>query len=633
MINKSVSLVTTQKRLLIALMSITFLFCAIFGRLFYVQIISGAELKARATNQWYRDLPLIAPRGIIYDANGKVLADNRDVYTVYVRPSAVTDVNKVASVLSNALKIDENALKEKMKKRVSEITVKKNVLTSVAEPIKQLGLNGVYFSAGTMRNYPSSNYLANVIGFTNVDNVGQAGLEGYYNKLLTGVNGIYYEETDNAGREIAGSVKKYVPSIRGCDLSLTIDLNVQSFAETAVSNAVADHNALSASMIVMDVNSGAVLAMASAPGYDLNSPPRNDVALLNALTKNSMIVDVYEPGSTFKIFTTATAIERGVVSDSNRFYCSGSRTVDGQRIKCWRSIGHGSQDLSDGVKNSCNCVFMDLAVNLGVDKLYNTLSAFGFGKKTGIDFYGESSGIMMKSSSVKTVDLARIGFGQAIAVTPLQLISGVCSAVNGGNLYEPYLLQRAVDYRGETVYSRSAKIISNPISEKTSEKLRVMLERVVSEGSGKKAQIGAIKVGGKTGTAQKYSNGVIAQGKYVSSFVGFAPADKPEYAVLMIVNEPNSFAYYGSIVATPYAGEVLKKIFDYKGVNVDFTPYEPTIVMPDLIDKTVTESVEILKSLGLSCEVAGDDETVTSTVPIANVMISENEIVLLRAGE
>ncbi len=615
------------------LISVTFLFCVLLGRLGYLQLIAGKDLQARAAEQWYRDLPLKAPRGKIIDANGNVLADNREVYGVYVRPNAVTDAEKVASVLSGHFSLEYDKLLKKINSsRVSEITVMRAVEKQTAESILQQKLDGVYFTLDSKRYYPGSGYLSQILGFTNIDNVGQNGLEGYYDEYLRGVDGFAYTATDIKGHELEDNVTKYVPAIPGCNLALSIDGNIQAFAESAVADALSDHGAKGASMIVMDCNTGGILAMASAPGFDLNEPPRDDIAMLNALSKNKMIVDVYEPGSTFKIFTTATALENGAVGDSDRFFCGGSRLVDGQKIKCWRSIGHGSQDLGDGVKNSCNCVFMDLALRLGTDKLYEGLRNFGFGSKTNVDFYGESRGLLMQQSAVKNVDLARIGFGQAVAVTPLQLVTAVSAAVNGGILYEPYFVASATDYSGKELYTRTPKQVRRAISASTSEKLRTMLEKVVSEGGGHKAGVEGYRIGGKTGTAQKYENGHIAQGKYVSSFVGFAPVENPKYVVAMIVDEPSGYAYYGSLVAAPYAGKVFKKIFDYTALAPSVTA-EATewINMPDVLGLRIEDAIERLKESGLQCEVDGDGEYAVSSVPVPQTRIEKGDVVLLRA--
>ena len=304
--------------------------------------------------------------------------------------------------------------------------------------------------------------------------------------------------------------------------------------------------------------------------------------------------------------------------------------VDGQRIKCWRTIGHGSQHLSEGVKNSCNCVFMDLALKMGTENFYDKLRGFGFGSKTGVDFFSESSGLLMREENVKTVDLARIGFGQAVAVTPLQLISGVAAVVNGGVYHTPHFVNSITDSIGNTVYTQP-DVQRRVLSEETSAKMRELLEGVVSEGSGKKAGVDGYRIGGKTGTAQKYENGAIAQGKYVSSFVGFAPADNPRYAVLMIIDEPSSYAYYGSIVAAPYVGQVFKKIFDYLDIKPTESIAEKEYVeMPYLDGKGVNECVNALDKLGLKYEIAGEGEVVSSTLPIVGEKVEKGDIVLLR---
>lgn len=632
--NKPNSLLLTRKRLLIVVLSITFLFCAFAGRLLYLQVFKGAWLQSKAADQWYRDLPLEAPRGKILDRNGKVLADNRNVYTVYVRPRAVKDFGAVSETLSRELNLDREKLYSKLTgTKVSEITVMRAVEEDVAESIRSEELDGVYFTVDSTRNYPGGKSLEQVLGFTNIDNVGQNGLEGYYDKYLSGVDGMSLTATDMQGIQLPGSGTKYVPAIPGCDITLSVDADIQSFAENAVQGAQTEWNSKSASMIVMDVNSGGILAMASTPSYDNNDPPRDDIDLLNALSKNKMIVDVYEPGSTFKIFTTAIALENGAAKESDRFYCPGYRVVDGQRIKCWRSIGHGSQDLADGVKNSCNCVFMDLAQRLGTEKLYEGLEKFGFGNKTNVDFFGESKGILMNKNAVKTVDLARIGFGQAVAVTPLQLITGVCAAVNGGTLYEPHFVRSIDSCDGYNVFTHDGKAVRRVISEETSAQMRMLLERVVSEGGGKKAAVAGFAVGGKTGTAQKYENGHIAQGKYVSSFVGFAPVNDPKYAVLMIVDEPSGYAYYGSLVAAPYAGKVFGDLFAYDGGRPEDSGETEKIPMPDLMGMSLSEALKKLKELELQYEITGNTDKIIGTMPMPTTMIPKGDVILIRTEE
>lgn len=629
---KTNSIITTRKRLLFAILTIIFLFSAVLGRLFYLQVIAGSELSSRAAEQWYRDLPLKAKRGAITDINGNTLVENTDVFTVYARPAAVTDKATAAAALSSALSISYDSVYEKLtKSAVSEITLKKNVDFAVGAALRDQNIAGIYFSVDSKRSYPNPSYLPQVLGYTNIDNVGQTGLEAYYDKFLKGTDGLSLTAADNKGKELKNNVTSYVPAIPGATLRTGLDLHIQSFVEAAVNAAKEEWRAKNASMIVLDAKTGAIRALGITPSYPLDDLPRDSIDLLNAASKNTMIVDVYEPGSTFKIFTTAAAIEENRVGDRDLFHCSGYRVVDGQRIKCWRSIGHGTQNLSEGVKNSCNCVFMDLAQRMGTDIFYNYLRGFGFGAKTGVDFFAESAGLLMNQKSVKTVDLARIGFGQAVAVTPLQLVSGVAAVVNGGNAVTPHFALSLTDAYGKTVYEHQVET-KRVLSEQTSKKMRELLEAVVSEGSGKKSGVAGYRIGGKTGTAQKYANGAIAQGKYVSSFVGFAPADDPEYVILMTVDEPDSYAYYGSIVAAPYVGQVFKKIFDYKNIApVLDAPAAEYVDMPLLSGMTTTEAAAVLKNLGLLYELSGEGETVADSLPIPGTKVEKGDVVIIRA--
>lgn len=621
-----------RKRLLTAFIALIAVFAALFGRLFYIQVVDGGFLRAKAAEQWYRDLPLKATRGKILDANGNVLADSKDVFTLYARPNAVKDKPQTAKAISDALQLDYDNVLQQLNTAVGEVTIKRKIDADVALELRRQNIGGLYYTLDTQRNYPYNANMSQILGFTNIDNVGQSGLESYYDKYLTGVDGFAYTSTDMTGREVDGSVTKYLPGIPGCNITLSLDANIQSFAYDAVTAACVEFSAKSAQIIVMDVNTGGILGMAKSPAFDLNDPPRDDLDLLNELSRNTLIVDMYEPGSTFKIFTTAAALEAGVVSDNDSFFCAGSRTVDGQRIRCWRSIGHGSQHLAEGVKNSCNCVFMDLALRLGTSRFYDALGKFGLGQKTGVDFSGESSGMLMKQSNVKTVDLARIGFGQAVAVTPLQLITGVCSVVNGGTLYRPYLVASVDSCDGKNLATRQPIAVRRTVSPSTSAKMRDYLVGVVANGGGSKAGVTGYAIGGKTGTAQKYAGGSIAQGKYISSFIGFAPADNPKYAVLMIVDEPQGYVYYGSLVAAPYAGSVFSKIFDYKNVPQTMLPEREYVIMPDVVGESAENAVQILEKMGLHVEAVGESGNVISQTPVPNERIYANDSVLIRLG-
>lgn len=626
-----------RKRLLIIVILITFLFAAVFGRLIYLQIFQAEALQVKAAEQWMRDLPLTAKRGLITDRNGVVLADSSTLYDVYIRPNAIEDRSAVANLLATALNTDYDKIWEKVNKTgVSEVTIAKKIEKSVMQQIADKNMAGIYFSQNINRYYVYGDFLTQVLGFTSSDGNGQTGIEQYYNDYLKGVDGKALTETDLVGKELDGSTTTYLPAIDGMNATLTIDYYIQSFAENAVKTALETHNAKSAKCIVMDPNTGEILALASAPSFDLNNLPRDNLELLFGASRNTIISDAYEPGSTFKILTSAIGLDSGNFDLNHSVYCPGYRIVDGQRIKCWRTIGHGSQTFSEGVENSCNCLFMDIAQTVGTRTFYEYLKRFGIGSKTGIDAIGEASGIVIEESAVKTVDLARIGFGQAIAVTPIELITAAASVINGGNLMTPYIMSEITSNAG-VAYKNSPVIRNSTVSAETSEIMRSILEGVVKNGGGKNAYVEGYRIGGKTGTAQKYENGVIAQGKYVSSFIGFAPADNPQYIALMIVDEPRNGVYYGSIVAAPYVGEIFKNIFAYKNIEAVYTDEDlanlgKKVVMPDLRGLSITQAILKLKELGLQYELDGDIGEISYQFPAPQSEISVNSVVLIKAS-
>ncbi len=557
-------------------MAITLLFCLLCGRFFYVQVLWSEELNYRALDQWTRELPIVAERGKITDRNGIVLADNQTAYTVYARSNAIQDKESTASLLANSLNKDYQALYEKLtKKKASEVTVAKRVDKAAIEDVVKLGLDGVYYSRDNVRYYPKQDALCQVIGFTSSDNIGTTGVERYYEEYLAGKNGELLYETDLVGIDLKGSVAAYLPAENGYNVELTIDYGIQELAESALEKAVATYSPTSAQAIVLDVNSFEVLGLAVAPSYNLNEVPRNDAELLNQLTRNGLICDIYEPGSTFKIVTSAINIEEHLqgnpkaVSTKYVFPSSRTRAVDGTTVKCWSNHAngkHSNQTLAEALNNSCNPCFTDMALALGKETFYRYLSAFGFGKKTGIDYNGEAYGLLMPKEAVRNCDLARIGFGQTIAVSGIQLACAAASAVNGGYYYTPHLVKKIYAEDGYVVKEVEKTLQNRTISEEASKTLAKMLEGVVREGSGKKAYIEGYSIGGKTGTAQKFEDGHIAAGKYVSSFVGFFPAEKPQYLALVIVNEPQG-AYYGSVVAAPCAREIFEGIISLKNIQ------------------------------------------------------------------
>ncbi len=594
------------KRLPAVLLLVVFLFVAVFIKMFAVIILDGGKLQMKAIDQWLRDLPTDAPRGSILDRNGNVLASTSTRYNLYVRPSATSDKPAVAKLLSNVLGYDYEKTLEKISKRTSEVTVATQVTKEQLNTVYESGLSGIYYSEDNHRYYPYGDFMTQVLGFCSTDGFGQTGLEAYYNKYLTGVNGQIMTETDLIGKEL-GAGTYYLPSIPGMNVITTLDSGIQRIVDGAIAKAVAMFKPKGVACIVMDYDTGGVVALSEYPSFDLNNVPRDDLEALFLHSKSNIVSSVYEPGSTFKILTAAAALDAGKVTVSDRFYCAGSRTVDGKRIRCWKAKGHGSINFAEGVEGSCNCVFMDSALRMGTEQFYNYLRNFGLTKKTGIDMTGETSGIFIAQDAVKTVDLARIGFGQAVAVTPIGLISATSAVMNGGKKVTPHLLSGVKDINGNTVGNTGITSSGGQIiSQNTSDTMRTLLESVVTTGSGKGAYVPGYRVAGKTGTAQKYANGAIASGKYISSFLGFSLSEGANYAVLFIVDEPSGYMYYGSQVAAPLVGEIFASMFDYLGIEPVYTGEEAEIIgekfsLPDFTGMTVAQARNELEIGRASC--------------------------------
>lgn len=622
-----------HKRLLTITLIIIFLFVTLCIKLFCVQIVSGKKLQTKAISQWTRDLSLCGLRGDILDRNGEPLAVSYTSYNVYTRGVAIKDAEIVATFLSETLGLDYEKTLQKVKdKSVSERLIQTQVLFEKAQAILQENLDGVYLGETSSRYYPYNNLLSNVLGYCTIDNVGQSGLENYYNSFLTGIDGASYVESTLTGLELSNATTSFVEGKKGASITLTIDLSIQQAVQSICESAFLEHQAKGVEAIVMDAQSGEILAMASCPSLDLNNLPRDDVKSLLEKSRNTMICDVYEPGSTFKIFTTAAALEENVTTLDEKFYDPGYRIVDGQKIKCWKTKGHGSETLVEGFANSCNSVFMDLGLRLGKERFYSYLKKFGIGSKTNIDFLGESAGIMMKEENIKNVDLARISFGQAIAITPLQMITSVSSILTG-KLYEPRFLKSinadGIEKEFESVFR------ANTVSHKTSEDILSMMEQVVSKSDGLYSFVPGYRIGGKTGTAQKYENGAIARGKYISSFVGCYPVENPKYTILFCVDEPGTGVYYGSLVAAPYAKKIFSSIFEYLGIEPtnlteDLKKLNATISMPNLVGYSLTNAASILKSMKLNYEVDGENAYIIFQSIPPGEMLFEGEIVLLK---
>ena len=557
-------------------LTITFIFFLIIARFFYIQVIWGQELVLRATDQWNREIPVIAARGNILDRNGQQLAGNLTTYSVFVLPNAVKYKSYAATCISEIFGLEMSSLYERLNEgNVSEITVVRQADGELIEQLIACDIDGVYYARDNTRVYSYGDALCQTLGFTSTDGLGLSGIEKMYDGVLGGTDGEIMYTTDIVGNQTENTNIVYKSAVDGDDISLTIDIEIQLAAEQAIREVYENTGAQNASCIVLDPGSFEVLAMVNYPSYDLNDVPRDDVQTLNELSRNALVCDIYEPGSTFKVLTAAANLQEYINGNSAAFsptyVFNGSRTrsVDGTTIKCWSDHAngkHSNQTLSQALNNSCNPCFTDIALALGKDVFYNYLSLFGLGNVTGIDFAGEAVGMLVPQSLVRDCDLARIGFGQTVAVTALQLACAVASSVNGGNYYVPRLLKSVISSDGNVVEESEPILKNKTISEQASSMLRSMLEGVVKEGSGKNAYIEGYRVAGKTGTAQKYENGAVAAGKYVSSFVGFFPADDPQYLALVIVDEPQG-AYYGSVVAAPVAKSIFEDIIAIKNIQ------------------------------------------------------------------
>lgn len=629
-----------RRRLALLMAIFLALFLLLSARLFSLQILQAEELQLRAQSQWTSESAIHPTRGRIYDRNGAVLAQSATAYTLSVSPRMVKDASAMADVLAPILDMD----RETIFKRASDtskggVTIKRQLHRETAQQIKTLiardaknkssVLDGLYLEEESKRYYPMGEFACQILGLTTIDGVGQAGLEKSLDSYLSGKAGRILEEIDGKGRELDYSASEYIPAVEGGSVTLTIDASIQSFAERAAREAMSVNKAKGVRILAMNPKTGEILAMVSKPDYDLNDPPRSDVSLLTDLMRNRCIADAYEPGSTFKILTSAAALDSGLVTPNEGFYCSGFIHVEGGRIKCWGKP-HGAESFAQALQNSCNPVFVEMGLRLGIDRFYDYMEAFGLGKQTGVDLPGEGTGILISRSTVKRVDIARIGFGQSVALTPIQLLTAVCSVINGGKLLKPYIIESIRNGNGEMIKQGKPEMVGRPISEETSATMRRLLEGVVAEGGGKNAAISGYRVGGKTGTAQVYVNGAVSSDTHIGSFVGFAPADDPQIAVLVIVDEADVAVDFGSVTAAPYAKDVLEQSLIYLGIAPESDQAAPAQVqVPDFTGQTLEQATKTAKDAGLDCVFDGSGGLVAGQLPAAGASMAQGSLVML----
>lgn len=620
-----------RKRVLTLLVLLIFLFGVLVCRIAYLTTARSAELTSRGVRQWTREGTVYARRGNILDTNGQTLVMSATAYIVSVEPGKVQDVQAFARAISPILGLSEEKVAEKASQRgKSSVTLKRQVSRETADQLRQLkqskdaetaaAASALLFDEDVRRVYLRGAFLTQTLGLVNVDGVGQSGLEQQYETLLRGEAGRSMRSVDGKARPIYDSGNLYIEPQDGSTIRLTIDATIQEIVEKAMRECYEVNKAQAVHALVMDVYTGAVLAMCSKPDYDPNEPPREQLDALQSLMRIRLISDSYEPGSTFKILTAAAALDSGVTTPEDGFYCSGKIKVDGDTIKCWGSP-HKAETMAQALQNSCNPVFVELALRMGAQRFYQYLHAFGLGSKTNIDLQGEESGILIPVNSVKNVDLARIGFGQSVAVTPIQLLTAACSVLNGGRLMRPYLLKEAVSPDGTVLYRTSPKVVSTPISEGTSLTMRKLLEDVVAVGGAKNARIPGYRIGGKTGTAQVYKDGRIVRNVHIGSFLGFAPADDPRIALLVIVDEADTPVDYGGTTAAPFARQILEDVLPYLGYQPDEGEDSEPLQVPDVTGQPLWEARRTLSSMGLKVLDDGGSGSVTAQMPSAGATL------------
>lgn len=561
-------------------------FCLLLltGRLVYLMVWRGDYYQEKALQLHERERDIKAARGRILDAKGVVLADNKTVCTISVIHSQITEPEKVIQMLVKELGISESAARKRVEKVSSIERVKSNVEKEIGDRIRQYGYAGVKVDEDYKRCYPYGNLASRVLGFTGGDNQGIIGLEVSYDSVLTGVNGQIRTLTDARGLELDGKSERRIEPSAGYDLQISLDYNVQKYVQQAAEKVWEEKQADSVSIILMNPQNGELYAMANVPEFDLNNPfelietdsstdseeketnHKTEEEIQNALNRmwrNPSINDTYEPGSTFKIFTASAGLEEGVVSMNDGFYCGGFRVVEDRRIHCHKRTGHGSETFLEGAQNSCNPVFIDVGLRLGTERFFQYLDRMQVLKKTGVDLPGEAAAIMHKKENVGPVELATMSFGQSFQITPLQLLTMASAAVNGGNRVTPHFGMRLLTEEGEVVKTYEYKKEKNLLSEETSAAMRQLLESVVADGSGNRAYLEGYAIGGKTATSQTLPR---SAKKYISSFLGFAPATDPKVIGIVIIRDPKG-VYYGGTIAAPVLQDVYKNILPYLGVS------------------------------------------------------------------
>ncbi len=619
------------------------------GRLVYLMIFKSEDYGARARVLHERERPIKAKRGSIYDINGVEIATNKPVCTISVIHSQIKDPERVIKVLSDELGLSEENVRKRVEKPSSIERIKSNVNKEIADAIREYKLEGVMVDEDYKRYYPFDSLASKVIGFTGSDNQGVIGLEVKYEDYLKGINGTILTLTTAYGVEIENAAEDRIEPQPGNDLYISLDVNIQKYAEQAAYKVLEAKSADNVKLIVMNPQDGKIYAMVNAPEFNLNDPYTliNEIAedylgetlsseklndLLNGMWRNACISDTYEPGSAFKIVTATAALEEKVLELEDRFFCPGYKRVEDRIIRCHKAGGHGSQDFVEGIKNSCNPVFMEIGARVGATKTYEYYKKLGLFNRTGVDIPGEANSIMHKLDIIGAVELATMSFGQSFQITPLQLLTAASAIVNGGTLVTPHFGLEIKAPDGRIVKTLDYKTKSDVVSKETSETMKELLEAVVSDGTGRRAYLPGFRVGGKTATSEKLPR---RNGKYISSFIGFAPADDPQVIAIVLIDEPVGI-YYGGTIAAPVIGELFDNILPYMGIEEKYTEKDleeyqvGRFSVPDFVGKTRQEVKDLLKVYEFG-EVysSGDGELVSEQFPLPGDSVNRKSDLVL----
>lgn len=635
------SQVTIRKRLLWLLLGLTLMFGALVIRLAYVQLGQGAELSQKAEESWRRNIPFSAKRGEISDRNGVTLAYNVTTPSIMAIPVQIKDKASTARSLASIIDMSEENILKQISKKQSIVRLQpggRKITMEKSQQIRDLALPGIVVAEDNKRYYPFEGLAAHILGFTGSYNQGLAGLESKYESELSGMNGNVSYLSDAGGRLMPGTSEKYVQPKDGLNLQLTIDKSIQSIIERELDDAMNRLQANSALSIAMNPKTGEILGLASRPGFEPGRYQDFDASTYN---RNLPIWMTYEPGSTFKIITLAAALEEKKVNlQHDHFFDPGYVKVGGATLRCWKKGGHGSQTFLQVVENSCNPGFVALGQRLGKETLFDYIKKFGFGTKTGIDLAGESTGILFKLSQVGPVELATTAFGQGVSVTPIQQITAVSAAINGGKLYQPYVAKSWTNPdTGEIVASNEPKLIRQVVSEEASKQVREALESVVANGTGGNAFIDGYRVGGKTGTAQKVVNGRYSTSEHIVSFIGFAPADDPQIVVYTAVDNPQGIQF-GGVVAAPIVKNILTDALEYmkvppreKQMTKKYKYGEiPIVTVPDLIGKTAQDIYEDM-NMNFNLARSGSGKVVINQSPKAGARVEKGATIRIYMGQ